>query len=816
MDNDKKNKSAEADEPIVEEQIENDMNDDDDDEKGSLIALEDMLPNSVLLVPIYEKPAFPGMMIPITISNTELAKVVTDYLSEKNDYIGIVYDEGDPNDDLEPDLMPDIGTIGKIVKKINLPEGGINVLVNTIKRFKIKKIISSSPPVNIAGIVYPKEVDVDDEDLEAKALLRNIIEIVRKISKDDNFLSEQIKLTMANIDEPGVLCDYITYILDSEVGEHQEVLEEFDIKERLKKVHKNVLKEIRLVELQQKIKRQIDEKVAKQQKDYFLREQLKVIKSELGIEDDPKAKDIKDIERKLKKLKLTKDVKQRVFQEFEKFKAIERMSSEYTVIRNYLELITELPWKIYSKESLDINKAENVLNEDHYGLEDVKDRILEFIAVRLLKKDTKGSIICLVGPPGVGKTSLGKSIARALNRKFFRFSLGGMRDEAEIKGHRRTYVGAMPGKIINALKVCKTANPVLMLDEVDKLAKGFSGDPASALLEVLDPEQNSSFVDHYLDLPFDLSQTLFITTANTLDTIPRPLLDRMEVIRLSGYIDEEKYQIGRKFLLPKQIEQHGLNKSSIKLTKSVYLYIINKYAREAGVRNFERMLEKLCRKVASKKAKGEKHDPKLTEKSVKDWLGPERFRFDEEKRISKPGMIIGLAWTPLGGDTLIIESIALPAKEGNFKITGQIGDVMTESASIAYSYVKSICKEYDIEPDFFNKNLIHIHIPEGATPKDGPSAGITLASSILSLAKGKMGRKNIAMTGELTLTGSVLPIGGLREKVIAAKRIGIKEVIYPAENESDLLEIPEYIRKGLTFHPVREVNQVFDLVIRKN
>jgi ATP-dependent Lon protease len=814
MNDENKKNLQQPDEPIIEENNEN--NENKKSEKGSLIALEDMLPNSVLLIPIDEKPAFPGMMIPITVSDQELAKVVSDYMSEKNDYVGIMYDESEQNEDFSPDNIPEIGTIGKIVKKINLPEGGINILVNTLKRFKIKKIISSSPPVNIAGILYPKEVPVDEEDdLETKALLRNIIEIVRKISKDDNFLSEQIKLTMANIDEPGVLCDYVTYILDSEVGEHQNVLEEFDIKKRLKKVHKNVLREIRLVELQQKIKKQIDEKVAKQQKDYFLREQLKVIKAELGIEDDPKAKDIKDIEKKLKRLKLPKDVKDRVYQEFEKFKAIERMSSEYTITRNYLEIITELPWNIYSKESLDIKKAEKILNEDHYGLEDVKDRILEFIAVRQLKKDTKGSIICLVGPPGVGKTSLGKSIARALNRKFFRFSLGGMRDEAEIKGHRRTYVGAMPGKIINALKICKVANPVLMLDEVDKLEKGFSGDPASALLEVLDPEQNSSFVDHYLDLPFDLSQTLFITTGNTLDTIPRPLLDRMEVIRLSGYIDEEKYQIGRKFLLPKQLKQHGLSKNAITLKKSVYLYIINKYAREAGVRNFERMLEKLCRKVATKKARGEKYDPKLNEKTVKEWLGPEKFRFDKEKRITKPGMIIGLAWTPLGGDTLIIESISLPAKDGNFKITGQIGDVMTESASIAYSYVKSICKKQEVDPEFFNKNLIHIHIPEGATPKDGPSAGITLASSILSLAKGKMGRKNVAMTGELTLTGNVLPIGGLREKVIAAKRIGIKEIIYPAENEKDLIEIPEYIRKGLTFHPVTNVNQVFDLVIRK-
>jgi ATP-dependent Lon protease len=791
------------------------------DQSGTLISLDDMLPHSALIVPLYEKPAFPGMMVPINITNEELSKVVAEYIEEKNDYVGIMYFDGDQEDDITPDMFQEIGVIGKVVKKVNLPDGGINILVNTLKRFRIKKIISSSPPVNIAGILYPSEIPADkEEDLEVKALLRNIIELVRKISKDDNFMSEQIKLTMANIDEPGILADYVTYVLNLNPSEHQDVLEEFDVKERLKKVHNYVLKEIRLVELQQKIKKQIEDKVAKQQKEYFLKEQLKVIKSELGMEDDPKVKEVKDMEKKLKKLKLPKDVKERVNREFEKFKAIERVSHEHTVIRNYLELITELPWGKYSKENLDVEHAEKILNEDHFGLEDVKERILEFIAVRKLKKDVKGSIICLVGPPGTGKTSLGKSIARALNRKFQRFSLGGMRDEAEIKGHRRTYVGAMPGKIINSLKIAKTSNPVLMLDEVDKLGKGFQGDPASALLEVLDPEQNDNFVDHYLDLPYDLSQVLFITTANTLDTIPRPLLDRMEVIRLAGYIDEEKYNIGKKFLLPKQLKRHGLTKDDVKLDKESYLYLVNKYAREAGVRNFERMLEKLCRKVATLKAKAEEGEKtnipdKITVDVLKGWLGPEKFRFDEEKRITKPGMIIGLAWTPLGGDTLTVESTALPTQKGSFKITGQIGNVMNESASIAYSYVKSVSKKHGLDPDFFDKNLIHIHVPAGATPKDGPSAGITIASAIMSLAKDKMSKKNVAMTGELTLVGNVLPIGGLREKVVAAKRVGIKDVIYPKDNEKDLLEIPEYIRKGITFHPVENVEDVFEIAIRK-
>lgn len=782
----------------------------------ALISIDDVLPNNALIVPVYDKPMFPGMMIPINITNEELIKVLQDYLSKGNDYVGVVFYDDDPDEEINPKLLPKIGTLAKIIKKINLPDGGISLLVNTIKRFKIKKIMSSSSPIIIAGVVYPPEIIVDEEDMEIKALLRNIIEMIRKISKEDKFLSEQIKLTMANVDEPGVISDYIAYILNINPYEHQQILEELDIKKRLKKVHTFVLKEVKLVELQQKIHKQIEDKVAKQQKEYFLREQLKIIKSELGIEEDPKTKETKEMEKKLKKLKLSADVKERVFMEFEKFKAMERVSSEYTLVRNYLELITQLPWKIHTKENLDIKHAEKVLNQDHFGLDDVKERILEFIAVRKLKKDVIGSIICLVGPPGVGKTSLGKSIARALNRKFYRFSLGGMRDEAEIKGHRRTYIGAMPGKIIDALKITKTSNPVIMLDEIDKLGKSFNGDPASALLEVLDPEQNYNFVDHYLDLPFDLSQVMFITTANTLDTIPAPLLDRMEVIRLSGYIDEEKYQIGKKFLLPKQLQNHGLKKSDIKITKEIYLYIINKYAREAGVRNFEKMLKKMCRKISTKITRDEEYPITPNIETVKEWLGSEIFRFNEEQRITKAGMMVGLAWTAYGGDTLIIESINLPSSNEAFKITGQIGNVMSESASIAYSYVKSVSDKYKIDKDFFEKNLIHIHVPAGATPKDGPSAGITLASSLLSLVTGRMAKKNIAMTGELTLVGNVLPIGGLKEKVIAAKRTGIKEIIFPEENKKDLQEIPDYIKKGLKFHPVKSVEEVFGLILQKN
>jgi len=487
-------------------------------------------------------------------------------------------------------------------------------------------------------------------------------------------------------------------------------------------------------------------------------------------------------------------------------------SSEFVVTRNYLDTIISIPWLDPEPEKINMKKANEILDEDHYGLEDVKNRIMEYLAIRKLKNDTKGSIICLVGPPGVGKTSVGKSIARALDKKFFRFSVGGMRDEAEIKGHRRTYVGAMPGKIIQGLKIVKTKAPVFMIDEIDKMGASYQGDPSSALLEVLDPEQNIAFRDHYLDLPFDISHILFITTANTLETIPRPLLDRMEVIRLSGYIKQEKIAIARKYLIPKTLDRSGLKKSQVKYSASILAKISEGWAREAGMRNFEKALDKINRKIAKKIVLKEARPPfKLSMEDIEEYLGKPRFFEDEIKKITNPGMAIGLAWTNFGGDTLIIESVYNPGKEG-FKITGQMGDVMQESASIAYTYVRHIAGEFKIEKEFFENNQIHLHIPAGATPKDGPSAGITMASSLLSLARGKMLRKNLAMTGELSLVGKVMPIGGLKEKVIAARRNKIKIILFPEQNVKDLEEIPEHVKKGITFYPVKTMEEVIQKI----
>jgi ATP-dependent Lon protease len=507
-------------------------------------------------------------------------------------------------------------------------------------------------------------------------------------------------------------------------------------------------------------------------------------------------------------LGLSGEVKELVEQELEKFSLMEPNAPEFTVTRNYLETIIALPWRDDSKESIEMEKARAVLDADHYGLEDVKERILEYLAVRKLKRDTKGSIVCLVGPPGVGKTSVGKSIARALGRKFFRFSVGGMRDEAEIKGHRRTYVGAMPGKIIQGLKIVKTRNPVFMIDEIDKLGVSFQGDPSSALLEVLDPEQNIAFRDHYLDLPFDISHVLFVTTANTLDSIPSPLLDRMEVIRLSGYIDGEKVAIARRYLIPRSLEKSGLAKAGVRYDTGALLAIADGYAREAGLRNFEKALDKVHRKIARKSLLGEISLPVALKKNdLVEYLGKPVFLDEEMAVINKAGMAIGLAWTPLGGAVLAIEAVANPGKEG-FRLTGKLGEVMQESANLAYSYVRHVSGAFDVKRDFWESNTIHLHVPAGATPKDGPSAGITLASALLSLATGRRIRKSLAMTGELSLVGRVLPIGGLKEKVIAARRNRLKVVLYPKQNERDLEEIPAHVRAGMTFHPVATMDDV--------
>ena len=577
-----------------------------------------------------------------------------------------------------------------------------------------------------------------------------------------------------------------------------------------------IKKEQELLRIQKKIQHELNERVEKNQREYFLREELKSIQEELGTDSEGNINDYKKFKDKIEKLNFEGEIKEAVDSELQKFNLIDPNSAEYIGTRNFLELVTTLPWNDETVEDYDLKNAEKILEKDHYGLDDVKKRIMEYLAVRKLKKDNKGSILLLVGPPGVGKTSVGKSIANAMNKPFYRFSVGGMRDEAEIKGHRRTYIGAMPGKIIQGLKITKSRSPVFMIDEIDKMGSSHQGDPASALLEVLDPEQNVSFRDNYLDLPFDISNVFFILTANTLDSIPGPLLDRAEIIQLSGYIDQEKIEIAKKYLIPKNLAKNGLKKNQVKFTKGALLKIAEEYAREAGVRNFEKSLDKINRKLVTKMLTSSEPDISqcftIDSPDLNEYLGKPVFDESEIKKASKPGTAIGLAWTSMGGDTLLLESISFPGKEP-LQLTGQMGDVMKESAQIAFNWVKKYAEENKIkEPDWFEKNTIHLHIPEGATPKDGPSAGITMATTFLSLLKGKTIKTNLAMTGELSLTGQVLPIGGLREKTVAARRNGIKTILIPKANVRDLDEIPSHVKAGIKFIPVGYVNEVIDYV----
>jgi len=779
-----------------------------------LIAIDQTLPSQLYIIPIRYRPIFPGIVTPLVISSGRFTEAIDKVINDTR-ALGLVLIKDDDKDEVDIDDLYEYGSAVKILKRINLPDGGANVLINSVKRFKITKIISHKKYI-IADVEYLD--DKKSRSIEIKALTREILGNLKILSENNPLFTEEMKLTMLNVDEPGKIADFVTSILNVEKEEYQEILETLDIRKRLEKVLTLLNKEMEVMHVQKKIQNQIHEKIDKQQREYFLREQLKAIRQELGMDEDDQSREAREMRKKIKDLKITGEVKETLDSEIEKFEIMDPASSEYTVARTYIDTVLALPWNQKSSDTIDLNKAEQILNKDHYGLEDVKERILEFLAVRKLKPDARGSIICLVGPPGVGKTSLGKSIARALNRSFFRISLGGMRDEAEIKGHRRTYIGAMPGKIIQGIKICKTANPVFMLDEIDKMGQSFQGDPASALLEVLDPEQNVEYRDYYLDIPFDLSDVLFITTANTLDTIPPVLADRMEIIRLSGYIAEEKYQIARKYLLPKQLKQHGLSKEKVKIDKKGFLNIINGWAREAGARNLERQIEKICRKTATKMAKKQKL-PKdfLNEKQIRKYLGPEHYGDDDLIRVHKPGVSIGLAWTSLGGATLMIESLMVPGSKGpGFKLTGQLGEVMMESASIAYSYISSILINNENATKLLNQNTVHLHVPAGATPKDGPSAGITMAVSLYSMIINSKVPQGLAMTGELTLTGKVLPIGGLKEKIIAAKKAKLNKIIIPKENTKDLEDIPDYLKKGLKFFPVDTIDEVLSYTFGKD
>ncbi len=800
-------------------------------DNSNLSKREDISPDQLYIFPSIRRPFFPGMAAPLVIEPGPFYEVLKIVAKSDHKCVGLLMARSEDVDIYKVtfDDLFEIGVLARILRIIPMEQGGAQVILNMEKRIQVIEPLADSHRLK-AKVAYCEDNPI--LTLELKAYAISIIATIKELLKLNPLFKEELQIFLGHSDftEPGKLADFAVALTTASREELQDVLETFDIQKRIDKALILLKKELDISIIQNNINQKIEATINKSQKDYFLREQLKTIKKELGIEREDKSLDREKFETRLKERVVPVDVMKVISDELEKMSALEMQSAEYNVSRGYLDWLTIVPWGIYSQECPDLAQAEKILTNDHYGLEDIKQRILEFIGVSKLSGGIRGSIICLVGPPGVGKTSIGKSIARALNRKFYRFSVGGMRDEAEIKGHRRTYIGAMPGKMIQALKYCQTMNPVIMLDEVDKMGKSFHGDPGSALLEVLDPEQNAEFLDHYLDVRCSLSDVLFIVTANVLDTIPDPLKDRMDIMRLSGYIMQEKIEIAKKYLIPRHRKEMGLKASQISFDKNALKDIINGYAREAGVRNLENLIKKILRKIAVKivreqqdstQDKAEKSKSKksaalplsmkhsITPSNLKDYLGKPIFTSDRFYERTPIGVCMGLAWTALGGATLYIESIKVASEKTEMKLTGQAGEVMKESAEIAWSYLHSMMHKYAPGYTFFEKSQVHIHIPEGATPKDGPSAGITMVTSLLSLLLNIPVLDNVGMTGELTLTGKILPIGGVKEKMVAARRSGLKTLIFPKDNIRDYEELPDYIRKGLTVHFVEYYDEVF-------
>ncbi|XMB53087.1 endopeptidase La [Leptospira interrogans] len=768
-------------------------------EENSIIPLDSILPPELFLIPIKSRPVFPGIITPLIVPSGKFAKAVEETV-KGNSFLGLVLLKDEENEKETSENIYQYGVVAKILKKVNLPDNAVNILVNTIRRFKIESFVNKDPLV--ARVSYPEEEPGAPKNT-TKAMMRTLLVMTRELAQNNPLFTEEMKLTMLNVNEPGKMADFVCSILNLEKEEYQSVIESNILKTRIEKVLLFLKKEIELVSIQREISDQIQDKIDKQQRQFFLREQLKAIQNELGIKDDKFEKKYEKFLERLKNLNADPEVIEEVTRELDKFSYADPNTGDYNVIRNYLDILESLPWEPAPVREIDLEKAKKTLDKDHYKLEDVKDRILEFLAVKKLKNDEKGTILLLVGPPGVGKTSIARSIAEAMGRKFFRFSVGGMRDEAEIKGHRRTYIGSMPGKIISALRITKERDCVILLDEIDKLSIGIQGDPASALLEVLDPEQNKNFRDHYLDLPFDISNVFFIATANTLDSISRILLDRMGIINLSGYITDEKVQIFQKYLWKKVLYKNGVTPYGIEFDKKAIVALIDSYSRESGVRGLEKVTDKLVRKIAIKIVRKESFPKIIQEKDLETFLGVPKFTDERMVRASVPGTALGLAWTSVGGATLLIEALFVKGK-GGILLTGMLGKTMEESSNIALSYIKNLLYKEEL----FNNRMIHLHVPDGATPKDGPSAGITMASAILSLALNTKVKSGFGMTGELTLTGEVLAIGGLREKIVAAKRVGIHKIIYPKDNLQHLQEIPDYVKKGMYFFPVSRYEEV--------
>jgi len=763
------------------------------------------LPATLPVLPLKDTVVFPQSMTPLAIGQERSVRLIDDVVSGERLLVLIASRDAEVENPGWDDVY-EVGTAAIVHKMIKVPDGTLRILVQGLERVKLEHRLDTEPYLLGEFSALP---DVVEETPELEALTRNVQGLFTRIIGLAPYLPEELQLAAANVDDASALCHLVASTLRTiKLEERQAILEEVDVEQRLRMVSAILSRELEVFELGSKIQSQVQSEMEKGQREYFLRQQLKAIQQELGVGDPEQAEMNELRERLAAHDNLPEEAHKAAERELARLERLPPAAAEYGMIRTYLEWILELPWRTYTEDDLDLDHARSVLDADHFDLEKVKDRIVEYLAVAKLRNEVSGQILCFVGPPGVGKTSLGHSIARALGRKFARLSVGGVRDEAEIRGHRRTYIGAMPGSIVRSLRDAESSNPVLLIDEIDKMGADWRGDPASAMLEVLDPEQNHTFRDHYLDLPFDLSKTLFICTANTTDTIPGPLLDRMDVIQLSGYTEDEKLGIAKRYLFPKQREQHGLKASQLSLGDGILRTIIRDYTREAGVRGLERRIGDVCRKAAAAIARGAPRSPRVDDKKLREWLGPRRFSGEVRKRTSEPGVATGLAYTTVGGDVLFIEATAYPGR-GRLTITGQLGEVMQESAQAALSWVRSHADELGVEPGWFSEHDVHVHVPAGAVPKDGPSAGVTMATAIASLLRGEAVASDLGMTGEITLTGQVLPIGGLREKSLAAQRAGLKRVVFPQENEPDLDELPPETRAALTFVPADTIEDVF-------
>jgi ATP-dependent Lon protease len=768
------------------------------------------IPEILPIMPLFNTVIFPNMVFPLEVFGEQSMTLVDEAMAVDR-IIGLVLSKKSPIEiKYQPEDFFEIGTGVVILKMAKASDNKAQLFIQGISRFRIAEFIDGKP--------YPRAriESLEDQlviDIEIEALMTNLAGLFERMVKLSPFLPQEFGVMAKSIAAPGVLADVISSVVNAAAEEKQKILEMLDVKKRLKEVMRLISHQLEILELGNKIQSQVKDDIDKTQREYYLRQQLKAIKQELGETDEPKV-EIEEYRAKIEKRNLPLEAKKEAERELERLSRMHPSSAEYTVATTYLDWLTALPWNDSTEDNLDIKKAKKILDEDHFGLEKAKKRIIEYLAVRKLKPDSRGPILCFAGPPGTGKTSLAHSIARALGRKFIRIALGGVRDEAEIRGHRRTYVGALPGRIIQGIRRAEFNNPVFVLDEIDKLGSDFRGDPSSALLEVLDPEQNYSFEDHYLDVPFDLSRVMFITTANILDTIPPALRDRLEVIELLGYTQGEKVKIAERYLIPKQISANGLSSDQIRFTNRSIHLIISGYTREAGVRNLEREIASVCRGVASMIAEGDVRKANIAARDIHKYLGPVRITSEVSARTSKPGVVVGLAWTPTGGDLLFIEATAMKGKK-NLTLTGQLGDVMKESAMAALSFIRSNAAELGISKDFFDEMDIHIHVPAGAIPKDGPSAGVTMLTALVSLLMNKTVKKDLAMTGEITLRGLVLPVGGIKEKVLAAHRAGVKTIILPRWNRKDLVDIPQKVQKDLEFHFVDDMLEVLKIALEK-